>query len=118
MRRLALLVTIAGCATSYENAVRTRTIGPGTYLISADGNGYTSRTDIIEYTYRRAAELCQYGFDVVGADASSVHRTNPISFDGGETYVRQEYDLPSGSLAVRCRPGPPAPRVLVHPGDP
>jgi hypothetical protein len=109
MKLIAVLVLVAACATPYQRkgfrgGYSDQQIGPGRYLISVDGNGFTSRSTIVEYQYRRASELCPMGFDVLDADRST--SSSLATFDGGKTY--NTVNKPSGSLAVRCRATPVA----------
>jgi hypothetical protein len=103
----AIVVALAASATSYQSAVSVQPLGGGTFLITADGNGFTGSSTIEHYKYRRAAELCPGGFDVIDANQST--RTNLATFDGGKTY--NTVNKPSGSLAIRCR----APAVAAPP---
>jgi hypothetical protein len=99
IRKILILVVLTSCATSYESATSSRPIGPNAFLITADGNGFTSRSEIVEYQYRRAAALCPDGFDVIDADRST--RSSLATFDGGQTYTT--INKPSGAMAVRCK---------------
>lgn len=80
------------------------------YVVTADGNGFTSRSTISEYMYRRAAELCPGGFDLVDSDTST--RSSLATFDGGKTYTT--INKPSGALAIQCR-APERPEVAPKP---
>lgn len=105
MKRLTIVVAMTGCATSYQGATAHQTLGGGAFLITADGNGFTGSSTIEHYKYRRAAELCPGGFDVI--DASNSTRTNLATFDGGKTY--NTVNKPSGSLAIVCKGMEPMP---------
>lgn len=107
MKRAALCLVLTGCATSYQSATAHQVLGPGAYLITADGNGWTGSSTIEHYKYRRATELCPSGFDVI--DANQSMRTHVGTFDGGKTY--QTINKPSGSLAIRCRVAVRAPAM-------
>lgn len=100
--KLIGMVALMGCATSYESATAHQPLGGGAFLITADGNGWTGSSDIEHYKYRRAAELCPGGFDVI--DANQSMRTNVATFDGGKSY--NTINKPSGSLAIRCKAAP------------
>jgi hypothetical protein len=71
--RLLVLVCLVACATPYQSAglrggYSERPIGPGRWIITAKGNGFTSRSTMTEHTYRRAAELCPQGFHPLDSD--------------------------------------------------
>jgi hypothetical protein len=85
---LVLMLALVGCATSYESATRHESIGPRAYLVTGDGNGFTSRSEITAYTYRRANELCPMGFDVIDADRSTV-----------PSHLRRRQDIHHGQQA-------------------
>lgn len=91
--RVLLVLAVAACATSYRSAYTDRTIGPGRWLVTVKVNGYTSSADAEDFAYRRAAELCPGGYDILsnnqGADIS--------------TYNGQVISKPTASLAVACK---------------
>ena len=99
---VALAVGIClGSASSYRDATTAKQISSDTWYIDASGNGFTSRSEVMEYSYRKAAEVCPSGFDVVDNDRSSTE--NDVTFDGGKTY--QTVSKPTSVLVVRCRRG-------------
>lgn len=106
MRALALfaaVIALASSATPYQQmgfrgGVTQTPLGQGAWLITAKGNGFTDRSTIVQYTYRRAAELCPDGFDVIDADRST--STSVVTFDRGRTY--QDVEKSEAVLAVRC----------------
>jgi len=58
------LLGLAACATPYQpdgrsGGYKDREIDNNRYLVSFRGNGYTSQSDVEEYAFRRAEELCQ-----------------------------------------------------------
>ena len=94
MRWLGLAAIVcSACATSYSDATSHRSLGHGMYIITADGNGFTSRSLISIYMYRRAAEVCSAGFDLIESDRSAT-----ISRLSLGTFTFQ-----SGALAIECR---------------
>jgi hypothetical protein len=108
---MAALVA-AGCATKYRphgfsGGYSETKVGDDGWIVTFKGNGFTSRSRAMEYTYRRAGELCPRGFDVVDAD-----RYSTTSYAVGQDSVR-EINKPAAVLAVRCRAAP----ALLAPGD-
>lgn len=84
---VALAVAIClGSASSYKDATTARQVNGDTWYIDASGNGFTSRSEVMEYSYRKAAEVCPGGFDVIDNDRSSTE--NDVTFDGGNTCNR------------------------------
>ncbi|HJW93631.1 MAG TPA: hypothetical protein VJ901_08440 [Thermoanaerobaculia bacterium] len=61
---LAASIALLGCATTYEPSdfsgfggfTETR-LGPNTYRVLVEGNGFTSRNDVEQFAMRRCAEL-------------------------------------------------------------
>lgn len=109
----------AACATPYQasgfrGGYEDRDLGGGRWMISVEVNSYTSRSTAAEYTYRRAGELCPYGFDLIDADRSS--RNFYASFDGGKTV--QNMPKSSAMLIVQCRSPVLAPRPVYVSGPP
>jgi len=102
----AALLLLAGCAgpTPY----RTRSAGegyydyeiqPGIHFVSFRANGETTRSTVMDYWYRRAAEICggEDRFEVLGMDSS-----------GDEMVVAtpsllNTYTLPAVEGRIRCR---------------
>lgn len=104
-----VVIVCAGCRTPYQTTmgftggVEARPIGNGVYVVNARVNGYTSQGTAIEYAYRRASEVCPYGYQVDNSAASSTssyHRT----FGGGV----QEVNKPEVTIVVRCNQAPVA----------
>lgn len=120
MRRLVVVIAVAACSTPYQpmgarGGVEAVALGQGRWLITASGNGFTSRSTVVRYTYRRAAELCRFGFTPVDADRSSSEHV--ATFDGGKSY--QTYSKPDAMLVVQCHaPPPPPPKRRGPPGGP
>lgn len=101
---VAAAVLLSGCPTPYQRmgfrgGVAESPLGGGRWMIRVEVNSYTSRSTAVEYTYRRAAELCPHGFDPIDADRSS--RNFYATFDGGRTV--QNMPKSSASLVVQCR---------------
>jgi hypothetical protein len=76
MRLVMVLAIVSGCATPYQSkgfrgGYTSRPLGPSRWIIEVKVNSYTSRSTAIEYSYRRAAELCPGGFDPIDADRST-----------------------------------------------
>lgn len=64
---IAFALCAIGCTTPYQakgmrGGYTDRDLGDGTYLITVNVNGYTSRAKAFEYFTRRAHDLCvQHG---------------------------------------------------------
>ncbi len=96
----AALVLCAASATPYQESgfrggVSHRALGPHSYSITAEGNGFTKRSTIVEYTHRRASELCPNGYDVMDKDSNT------------QTYAcgKNDCDKSDAALIVQCRGG-------------
>jgi hypothetical protein len=94
---------LVACATPYQSrgfrgGYDEKQLGPDRYMITVKVNSYTSRSTAVEYSYRRAAELCPGGFDPIDADRESL-----------DFYIRNSdgtyYNAPKASamLVVQCR---------------
>lgn len=112
---VAALVVCAASATPYQEkgfrgGVAHRQLGPNSYSITAEGNGFTNRSTIVEYTHRRASELCPGGYDVMDKDANT------------ETMRCGDYDCnkSDSALIVQCRTdrNGNAPPPTTGPGTP
>lgn len=73
---LGALLLCAASATPYQDkgfrgGVSQRSLGGRSWSITAEGNGYTKRSTLVECCYRRAGELCPGGFQVVDKDANT-----------------------------------------------
>jgi len=102
----AALFLLAGCAgpTPYRmraggEGYHDYEIQPGVHFVSFRANGYTSRSTVMDYWYRRAAEICggEDRFEVLGMDSS-----------GDEMVVQtpsllNTYTLPAVEGRIRCR---------------
>ncbi len=103
MRAIMLAALAAtSCATPYQaNGFRggyeDTNLGAGRWLITVHVNAYTSRATAVQYTYRRAAELCPYGFDPVDSTSETTYHT--ANFGNGP----QEYSKANAVLVVQCR---------------
>jgi len=57
-----------GCATKYQpdgfsGGYYDRKVGPNKWLVGFNGNGYTARSTVQDYAFKRAEELChEQGF--------------------------------------------------------
>jgi hypothetical protein len=102
----AALFLLAGCAgpTPYQKRTggegyHDYEIQPGVHFLSFRGNGQTTRSTVMDYWYRRAAEICggEDRFEVLAMDSS------------GEELVVQTpsllntYTLPAVEGRIRCR---------------
>lgn len=103
----ALVVAAAGCATPFQrNGVRggydEEELGPGHYLVTFRGNGYTSRSTVKTFLHRRAKQLCPEGYAVEDSDASS--RTSQTIYQknglGGVTATNVQRS--EASVVIRC----------------
>ncbi len=113
MRRIAIAGILCACSTPYQSGglrggVTARLVDVSTYVISARVNGYTSRSTAIEYTYRKAAEVCPTGYDVVDSES-----------DASTSYYRignnvNEVKKPEQTLVIRCHA---TRRVIGPPGS-
>jgi len=97
---------LAGCAGPTPYQKRTGGEGysdyeimPGIHFVSFRANGETSRSTVMDYWYRRAAEICggEGRFEVIGMDSS-----------GDEVVVRtpsllDTYTLPAVEGRIRCK---------------
>lgn len=103
MGKILIALTLAACATPYQSSgfrggYSEKRIG-NRWLIRVEVNGFTSMETAIEYSYRRAEELCPGGFDVEDANR---HATEHTYRDGyGNSH---DYEKPSAMLVVVCRP--------------
>lgn len=80
---IAALVAALASATPYQEkgfrgGFETTDLGGGRYMISVEVNGYTNRNTAIEYTYRRAAEVCPAGYDVVDNDRAGRYKATAM----------------------------------------
>lgn len=112
MAGTALLICAAS-ATPYQDkgfrgGVSHRAISPGTWSITAAGNGFTSRSTLVEYTHRRAGELCPGGYDVLDKDS------NTETVRCGNTDCNKS----DTALIVRCRSGSSSAPVRQGDSDP
>lgn len=105
MLRMSLMgaMTMVACATPYQQrgfsgGYNDTSLGNGRWMINVDVNGYTSRSTAMEYSYRRAGELCPSGFDPVDADRSD----NYGLYNNGKT--ASVVNKPTAMLVVQCRP--------------
>jgi hypothetical protein len=84
MRKLAIVIAlgpfIVACATTYQptgftGGFQERQLGPRSYLVRFQGNGYTSRDQVSDFILRRCAELTlehdRRYFAIVGQQADS-----------------------------------------------
>lgn len=104
------MVVMAACATPYQakgfrGGYEETRLGADRWMINVEVNSYTSRSTAIEYTYRRAAELCPQGFDPIDADRSE----RVVSYNG------QDYAKPNAVLVVQCKPPP---TLQIHCANP
>lgn len=98
------LVLFYGCATPYQQkgfrgGYEEIALEDGVFLVTAEGNGYTSKTSVLNIAYRRAKELCPNGFVDLGRDDSAdVHIGSNFNGTGIQTYTRHYY-----ALKVKCK---------------
>lgn len=101
----AILFLLAGCAgpTPYQNRTGGEgyydyEIQPGIHFVSFRGNGQTSRSTVMDYWYRRAAEICggEDRFEVIGMNASGDEVVV------GTPSLLNTYTLPAVEGRIRC----------------
>lgn len=100
------MLLLAGCTgpTPYQKRAggegyHDYEIQPGVHFLSFRGNGQTSRSTVMDYWYRRAAEICggEDRFEVLGMDSTG---------DGvvvGTPSLLNTYTLPAVEGRIRCR---------------
>ena len=86
----AVVMTTA-CATGYHpmsftGGYEEHALGGGVTSVHVRVNGYSTDGAALEYAYRRAAEVCPGGYDVVSQEAA-----------------RDNSNKPEVTLLVRCR---------------
>ncbi|HEX9205290.1 MAG TPA: hypothetical protein VF853_05130 [Candidatus Deferrimicrobiaceae bacterium] len=103
----AALFLLAGCATG-PTPYQKRTGGegyydyeiqPGVHFLSIRANGYTSRSTVMDYWYRRAAEICggEDRFEVLGMDSAGDEVVV------GTPSLLNTYTLPAVEGRIRCK---------------
>src|SRR5512139_2945737 len=101
----AILFLLAGCAgpTPYQNRTGGEgyydyEIQPGIHFVSFRGNGQTSRSTVMDYWYRRAAEICggEGRFEVIGMNALGDEVVV------GTPSLLNTYTLPAVEGRIRC----------------
>lgn len=101
------LFLLAACATG-PTPYQARTAGegyhdyeiqPGIHFVSFRANGYTSRSAVLAYWYRRAAEICggEDRYEVLGMDASG----EGVVVDSPSLITT--YTLPAVEGRIRCK---------------
>jgi hypothetical protein len=101
----AALSFLAGCAGPTPYQTRTGGEGyydyeiqPGIHFVSFRANGQTSRSTVMDYWYRRAAEICggEDRFEVLGMNASGEEVIV------GTPSLLNTYTLPAVEGRIRC----------------
>jgi len=103
MKRAMAGVLVAGCATSYHDAVKTTPMSDGTYVIGVETNRNTDSSTAMSYAYRRASELCPGGYTRVDGAVSQRDRYVAV----GNTAVNRPDT--SITLVIRCGSASSAP---------
>ena|SRR5512134_2495442 len=102
----AALFLQSGCAgpTSYQKRTGGEgyydyEIGPGVHFVSFRANGKTTRSTVMDYWYRRAAEICggEDRFEVLGMNASGDGVVVPTPS------LLDTYTLPAVEGRIRCK---------------
>lgn len=102
----AALPLLAGCAGPTPYQKRTGGEGyydyevqPGIHFVSFRANGRTSRSAVMDYWYRRAAEVCggEDRFEVLGMNAAGDEVVV------GTPSLIDTYTLPAVEGRIRCR---------------
>ena len=102
----AVLFLLTGCAgpTPYQKRAggegyHDYEILPGVYFVSFRANGETSRSTVMDYWYRRAAEICggEDRVEVLGMDSSGDEVVVPTPS------LINTYTLPAVEGRIRCK---------------
>lgn len=102
----AAMLLLAGCAgpTPYQKRAGGEgyfdyEVQPGVYFLSFRANGYTSRSMVMDYWYRRAAEICggEDRFEVLGMDSAGDEVVV------GTPTLLNTYTLPAVEGRIRCK---------------
>lgn len=121
---MLMLTVLAGCATAYQPSGLSGgyneavALGNNRYLVSFDGNGYTSRSVAQSYAIRRAKEVCEEkssDFEIlqIGGDTSSFQTASTTSCYGSSCTTNHGYTIekPTAEVVVQCKPRLPAAAV-------
>lgn len=106
--RLLIIISfliLTSCATPYQKSgflggYEDHKIGPDTYSITVNGNGYTSLSSVKNMALRRAFELCPKGYSILGFDGDKNSNLS-TGFNGNYTTVTKSSTI----LVIQCNKG-------------
>lgn len=100
MREILFVIALTGCisATPYQDATTAKEMGPNRWIISVRGNGKVRSDTILEYTHRKAQELCPDGYDIL--DQSGGRETVGHQKIGDQTYDRHRANA---ATMIECK---------------